>query len=143
MRCGFPLRLPALCPLLPPVCTPPAATVAKTAGSSSKGGVVWPPGQPADVKSGRLVFNTNIHGAVFNSAAGRQTLEQFLDKMRRNTAAVFPRTTFGRMVLSGGSGLRLVNDPAFPCACEGECNTAPGIAASCWLFAAGGLAPRH
>ena len=95
-----------------------AATAAKSAGKTSQGGAVWPPGQPADIKSGRLVFNANIHGTVFNTAAGKQTLAQFLDRLRINTASVFPRTTFGRMVLEGGSGLRLVNDPAYPCACE-------------------------
>ncbi len=83
--------------------------------------MVWPPGQPADVKSGRLVFNTNIHGAVFNTAAGKQTLAQFLDKLRRNTASVFPPASFGRMVLNGGSGLRLVNEASYLCSCECEC----------------------
>jgi hypothetical protein len=97
---------------------PVSPTIAKSAGSSFKGGSVWPPGQPADVSSGRLVFNTNIHGTVFNTAAGKATLAQFLDGLRRNTAAVFPPAAFGRMVLNGGSGLRLVNDPSFPCSCE-------------------------
>ncbi|PRW45179.1 lactation elevated 1 [Chlorella sorokiniana] len=97
---------------------PVSPTVAKSAGKTSQGGSVWPPGQPADVKSGRLVFNTNIHGTVFNTAAGKATLAQFLDRLRINAAAVFPPATFGRMLLSGGSGLRLVNDPAYPCACE-------------------------
>jgi len=96
----------------------PAATVAKSAGKTSQGGSVWPPGQPADIKAGRLVFNTNIHGTTFNSAAGKQTLAQFLDKLRINAAFVFPPATFGRMVLNGGSGLRLVNEPAYPCTCE-------------------------
>ncbi len=97
---------------------PPAATVAKSAGATTQGGKVWPPGQPADVRSGRLVFNTNVHGAPFNSAAGKATLAKFLDNLRANPAAVFPPRTFGRMVLNGGSGLRLVNDPAFPCTCD-------------------------
>ena len=106
-------------PRTAPCASWPAATVAKAASKTSQGGVVWPPGQPADIKSGRLVFNTNVHGAVFNTAAGKQTLAAFLDGLRRNTAAVFPPRAFGAMVLNGGSGLRLVNDPAYPCSCQG------------------------
>ncbi len=105
-------------PPTPPTRHPPSARVAKSAGKTSQSGAVWPPGQPADVASGRLVFNTNIHGTVFNTAAGKQTLAQFLDKLRINAASVFPPATFGRMVLNGGSGLRLVNDAAYPCTCE-------------------------
>lgn len=84
---------------------------------------MWPPGQPADVKSGRLVFNTNVHGVVFNTAAGRQTLARFMEALRANPSAIFPPQTFQRMKLQGGSGLRLVNSPAFPCAC-GRCRVA-------------------
>ena len=98
----------------------PAATVAKSAGKTSQGGDVWPPGQPADVSSGRLVFNTNIHGTVFNTAAGKETLTKFMQLLRTNTAAVFPPRTFGRMALEPGYGLRLVNDPSYPCTCEGK-----------------------
>jgi len=101
---------------LPPLL--PAATVAKSAGKTSQGGSVWPPGQPADVKAGRLVFNTNVHGTVFNSAAGKAVLSKFMDVLRSNTAAVFPPRTFGRMALEPGYGLRLVNEPAYPCTCE-------------------------
>ena len=81
--------------------------------------MVWPPGQPADVRSGRLVFNTNIAGAVYNTAAGKKALATFLNGLRSNTAAVFPTRTFGRMALQPGSGLRLVNDAAYPCTCKG------------------------
>ena len=112
--------------------------------------MVWPPGQPADVKSGRLVFNTNIHGTVFNTAAGKQTLAAFLDGLRRSTAAVFPPRTFGAMVLNGGSGLRLVNDASFPCSCESECvGQGPGCCgarmhfARCWVLSqVAGWLPR-
>ena len=80
---------------------------------------MWPPGQPADIKLGRLVFNTNVHGAVFNTAAGKQRLAQFLEVLRANPSAIFPLQTFRRMKLQGGSGLRLVNSPAFSCTCGG------------------------
>ncbi|PRW60709.1 tRNA pseudouridine synthase mitochondrial-like [Chlorella sorokiniana] len=101
---------------------PVSPTVAKSAGKTSQGGTVWPPGQPADVKSGRLVFNTNIHGAMFNTAAGKVTLTKFMDALRVNTASVFPPHTFGRMVLEPGYGLRLVNEFAClgPWACQSQ-----------------------
>ncbi len=102
----------------------PTATVARSAGSTSQGGAVWPPGQPADVQAGRLVFNTAVYGAVFNTAAGKAVLSQFLDTLRANPATVFPTPAFGRMKLEGGSGLRLVNDPAYPCSCGSECKAA-------------------
>lgn len=95
-----------------------AATVAKSAGKTSQGGDVWPPGQPADVKHGRLVFNTNVHGTVFNTAAGKAILTNFMQLLRSNTAAVFPPRNFGRMDLEPGYGLRLVNEPTYPCTCE-------------------------
>ena len=94
---------------------------AQSAGKTSQGGEVCPPGQPQTTKAGRLVFNTNIHGALFNTAAGKATLTQFMQLLRSNTAAVFPPHTFGRVALAPGYGLRLVNSPAFPCACESEC----------------------
>lgn len=105
----------------------PAAAAAKSAGKTSQGGSVWPHGQPATTKAGRLVFNTNIHGTVFNTAAGRGLLTQFMQLLRTDTAAVFRRRTFGRMALEPGYGLRLVSTPAFPCACESE--SEPGWAA--------------
>ena len=95
-----------------------AATVAKSAGKTSQGGEVWPPGQPTDVKHGRLVFNTNVQGTMFNTAAGKAILTNFMQLLRSNTAAVFPPRNFGRMGLEPGYGLRLVNDPAYPCTCE-------------------------
>ena len=70
-------------------------------------------------KAGRRVFNTNVQGAVFNTAAGKAALARFLDTLHANPAAVFPPRDFGRMLVNGGSGLRLVNDPAYPCACQG------------------------
>lgn len=97
----------------------PAATAAASAGKTSQGGEVWPPGQPADCKSGRLVFNANVHGTVFNTAAGKLTLTKFMDTLRSNPAAVFPPRAFGAMALDPGYGLRLVNEPGYPCACEG------------------------
>ncbi|PRW44907.1 fibronectin isoform X1 [Chlorella sorokiniana] len=97
---------------------PVSPTVAKSSGKTSQGGEVWPPGQPADVKRGRLVFNTNVHGTVFNTAAGKVILSKFMEVLRFNTAAVFPPRTFGRMALEPGYGLRLVNDPSYPCTCE-------------------------
>lgn len=100
--------------------TAPAATAALATTATSPGGTVWPPNQPADIKSGRLVFNTNVYGALFNTAAGRQTLAQFLAALRANQAAMFPPRAFGRMVLNGGSSLRLVNDPSYPCTCQGR-----------------------
>ncbi|KAI7845333.1 hypothetical protein COHA_001174 [Chlorella ohadii] len=106
-------------------------TVAKTAGSSSPGGVVWPSGQPTSLSLGRLVFNTNVHGVPFNTAAGKAALAKFLDALRANPAAVFPPRAFGRMVLNAGSGLRLVNDAAYPCTCDSAlgfngCRVLPG-----------------
>ena len=100
---------------------PPAAVAAKSAGKTSQGGVVWPPGQPSTTKAGRLVFNTNIHGTVFNTAAGKAKLTQFMELLRTSTAAVFPPRTFGRMALAPGYSLRLVDDPAFPCTCKSAC----------------------
>lgn len=79
---------------------------------------MWPPGQPAEVKYGCLVFNTNIHGSVFNTGAGKAALTKFMGLLRANPAAVFPPGTFGRMALEPGYGLRLVNSPAYPCTCE-------------------------
>ncbi len=67
------------------------------------------------------MFNTNIHGTVFNTAAGKAALTQFMQLLQTNTAAVFPPRTFGRMALDPGYGLRLVNQPAYPCTCEGAC----------------------
>ena len=96
-----------------------AATVAKSSGKTSQGGSVWPPGQPTTVKSGRLVFNTNIHGTTFNAVAGKAALTKFMDVLRTNTAVVFPPRAFGRLALEPGYGVRLVNSPAFPCACQG------------------------
>ncbi|PRW20326.1 heat shock 90C isoform B [Chlorella sorokiniana] len=104
---------------------PVSPTVAKSAGKTSQGGAVWPPGQPATTKAGRLVFNTNIHGTVFNTAAGKATLSQFMQQLRSSTAAVFPPRTFGRMALEPGYGLRLVNGPTFPCTCECDRAAAP------------------
>ena len=92
--------------------------MAKSASKTSQGGEVWPPGQPGDVKSGRLVFNTNIHGTVFDTAAGKAILTKFMELLSSNTAAVFAPRTFGRMELEPGYGLRLVNGPAYPCSCE-------------------------
>ena len=87
---------------------------------------MWPPGQPGDTHAGRLVFNTNIHGALFNTAAGKAALDSFLGMLRANPAAVFPPRTFGRMALNGGSGLRLVNDPTYPCTCSPGVNACRG-----------------
>ena len=112
---GTILSLPSSLPALP------AATIATLAGHTSQGGVVWPPGQPAEVKYGRLVFNTNIHGSVLNTAAGKAALTKFMGLLRANPGAVLPPRTFGRLALEPGYGLRLVNSPAYPCTCEGAC----------------------
>ena len=96
----------------------PAA--ASTAGSKHSGAGAWPPGQPTDLKKGRLVFNTNAHGTVFNTPEGKAVLAQFLEVIRIQPSIIFPVRQFGRMHTEGGSGLRLVNDPAYPCTCS-EC----------------------
>lgn len=80
--------------------------------------MAWPPGQPTSLSFGRLVLNTNVHGVPFNTATGKAALAKFLDALHANPAAVFPPRAFGRMVLNTGSGLRLVNDAAYPCTCE-------------------------
>lgn len=101
---------------------------------------MWPPGQPADVKSGRLVFNTNVHGAVFNTAAGKQVLARWLQGLQANPASVFPPSAFGRMVLNGGYALRLVNEASYPCTCAGGCRVEGREGTRLWVPSSTGCA---
>ena len=102
------------CPFRP---HPAAAAAAAAATEHYRGGDVWPPGQPSGLKDGRLVMNTEVTGACLNSAAGKRELTRLLAQLRANLAATFPPSTFGRLHLEGGSGLRLVSGRAYPCAC--------------------------
>ena len=77
------------------------------------------------------MFNTNIHGTALNTAAGKLTLTSFMQRLRSDTAAVFPPRTFGRMELEPGYGLRLVNDPAYPCTCESAWRAGLGVGCRC------------